>query len=152
MIITNSKNLIGEIQLHYSKERNIELEKVTSSRDVNDCFRKILPTEQINHREHMYVLYLNNSNKITGYYLISIGGITGTLVDIRVVLQAALLSNSVAMILVHNHPSGTLKPSAADKAITKKMAHACEMLDLKLLDHLIITEDSYYSFADENMM
>ncbi|MGH1384321.1 JAB domain-containing protein [Kordia sp.] len=152
MIITNSKNLIGEIQLHYTKQQNVELEKITSSRQVNECIRKFFPIEQINHREHMYALYLNNSNRITGYYLISIGGITGTLVDIRVVLQAALLSNSVAMIMVHNHPSGTLKPSGADKAITKKIQNAGEMLDIKLIDHLIITEDNYYSFADENMM
>ncbi|AXG69590.1 hypothetical protein KORDIASMS9_01815 [Kordia sp. SMS9] len=152
MIITNSKNLIGEIQLNYIKQKDIELEKITSSRHVNECVRKFFPLEQINHREYMYALYLNNSNRITGYYLISIGGITGTLVDVRVVLQAALLSNSVAMILVHNHPSGTLKASAADKAITKKMAHACSVLDIKLLDHLIITEDSYMSFADENLI
>lgn len=147
-----SKNLIGEVQLHYTKQKNIELQKVSSSRDVNRCIRKVFPTEQINHREHMYALYLNNSNFITGYYLISIGGITGTLVDIRITLQAALLSNAVAVILVHNHPSGTLKPSAADKAITMKLAKACEFLDIKLLDHLIITEESYYSFADDNMM
>ncbi|KAB8154300.1 DNA repair protein [Kordia sp. TARA_039_SRF] len=152
MIITNSKNLIGEIQLHYTKQKNIELEKISSSRHVYECVRKFFPLDQINHREHMYALYLNNSNKITGYYLISIGGITGTLVDIRVVLQAALLSNSVAMILVHNHPSGTLKPSAADKAITKKVSNACDLLDIKLLDHLIITEDSYMSFADESLI
>lgn len=152
MIIRNLNNLIGEIQLNYKKHETAEIIKITSSRKVNDCIRQFFPSEQINHREHMYVLYLNNSNKVTSYYLLSIGGITGTLVDIRVVLQAAILSNAVAMILVHNHPSGTLKPSAADKAITKKIQNAGEMLDIKLLDHLIITEDSYYSFADENLL
>ncbi|AXG68302.1 hypothetical protein KORDIASMS9_00496 [Kordia sp. SMS9] len=68
MVITNSKNLIGEIQLHYKKQQNIELEKITSSQQVNDCIRKFFPVDQINHRERMYALYLNNSNRITGYY------------------------------------------------------------------------------------
>ncbi len=149
---SNVKNLIGEIQLNYIKHEAVKVIKITSSCSVNDYIRQFFPLEQINHREHMYALYLNNSNKITGYYLLSIGGITGTLVDIRVTFQAALLSNAVAMILVHNHPSGTLKPSSADKAITKKIANAGEMLDIKLLDHLIITEDNYYSFADENAL
>lgn len=78
----------------------------------------------------------------------STGGITGTLVDVRLVFQGALLSNAVAMILTHNHPSGTLKA----KAITKKIASAGETMDIKLLDHIIVTEDDYFSFADENLL
>jgi len=143
-------NFIGEIQLNYKKDSNTDVVKITSSRGVNEYIRKLFPENQINHREHMYALYLNNSNHIVGYYLLSLGGITGTIVDIRVTFQAALLSNAVALILVHNHPSGTLKPSNADKQITRKIQRAGDMLDIKLLDHLIITEDSYYSFADEN--
>lgn len=141
----------GEVQLSYQLNQP-QFTKITSSRIASEFIRSIYSEGQINHRESMYVVYLNNSNKIVGYYLVSRGGITGTTVDIRLVFQGALLTNAVAMILTHNHPSGTLKASSADKAITKKIALAGESLDIKLLDHIIITEDSYFSFADENLL
>lgn len=141
----------GEVQLSYQRKEP-EYTKITSSRMASEFIRSIYPTGQINHRESMYVIYLNNSNKIVGYYLLSTGGITGTLADVRLVFQGALLTNSVAIIMSHNHPSGTLKASSADKAITKKIARAGETLDIKLLDHIIVTEDSYFSFADENLL
>ncbi|KAB8154252.1 DNA repair protein [Kordia sp. TARA_039_SRF] len=141
----------GEVQLSYQRKKS-QITKITSSRMASDYIRSLYPEGQINHRESMYVIYLNNSNKIIGYYHLSSGGITGTLVDVRLVFQGALLTNSVAMILAHNHPSGTLKASSADKAITKKISIAGESLDIKLLDHIIVTEDSYFSFADENLL
>lgn len=142
----------GEVQLTYQRTKPPEKNKITSSLIVSEFIRSIYPIGQISHRESFYILYLNNSNQIVGYYLLSTGGITGTLVDVRLVFQGALLTNSVAIIMSHNHPSGTLRPSAADKAITKKIERAGEMLDIKLLDHIIITEDSYYSFTDENLL
>ena len=139
---------IGEVQLSYKRKHKLPFEKITSSQSANECIRKIFPIEQICYRERMYVLYLDNSNNILGYHLLSIGGITGTLVDVRVLMQGALLTNAVGLLLFHNHPSNTLKPSNADKNITDKIIRSAEVLDLKVLDHLIITEDSYYSFAD----
>ena len=140
---------IGEIELSYSKKIEIPFQKITSSKAVNKVIREIIPVEQINYREHMYVLYIDNSNKILGYQLLSIGGITATIVDIRILMQGALLTRSVGFILIHNHPSGKLKPSIMDKNLTQKVKEAGKVLDIKLLDHLIITEQSYYSFADE---
>jgi DNA repair protein RadC len=139
---------IGEVQLSYKRKNQFIIHKITSSQSANECIRKIFPIEQISYREHMYALYLDNSNCIIGYHLLSIGGITGTLVDIRVLMQGALLTNAVGLLLFHNHPSNTLKPSTADKNLTDKIIRSAEILDLKVLDHLIITEDSYYSFAD----
>jgi DNA repair protein RadC len=99
--------------------------------------------------EEFWVLYLNNSNKLIYKTQISKGGITGTAVDKRIIFKIGFEQNAVAMILVHNHPSGKLQPSAADIAITKDIKQAGDMLDIKVLDHIIITETSYYSFVDE---
>ena len=102
--------------------------------------------------EEFWILYLNNSNKVIQKHQLSKGGITGTLVDVRLVLKKAIEVNAVSIILAHNHPSGTLKPSAADKAITQKLKTAAQSLDIKVLDHLIVTEKAYFSFADKNLL
>jgi len=142
------ENQVGEIELSYKKHISVGISKITTSKDVETFIRQILPLEQINYKEHFYVLYLNNSNQILGYQLLSIGGITSTVVDIRILLQGALLVNSVGLILCHNHPSGSTKPSISDRELTHKIEKASQTLDIQLLDHLIITENSYFSFAD----
>jgi len=102
--------------------------------------------------EEFWIIYLNNSNKVIQKHLLSKGGITGTLVDVRLVLKNALEVGAVGLVLAHNHPSGTLKPSEADKQITHKLKTAAQSLDIKVLDHLIITEREFFSFADENLI
>lgn len=102
--------------------------------------------------EEFWILYLNNSNKIIKSAQLSKGGITGTVVDVRLAFKEALQLGAVGIILAHNHPSGTLKPSQADIQLTKKLKIAGDSLDIKVLDHLIITEKAYFSFADENML
>ncbi|MFK7750179.1 MAG: DNA repair protein RadC [Kordia sp.] len=130
-------------------ETKVELKKITSSRMVFEIMHPIIG--ELPHEE-FWILYLNNSNKVLKKLRLSKGGITGTLVDIRLVLKTALEVGAVAVILAHNHPSGTLKASAADKAITKKLSLGAQNLDIKVLDHLIITEKEYFSFADENLL
>lgn len=105
----------------------------------------------LNHEE-FWVLYLNNSNKVLYRKMISSGGQTGTVVDVRLILKTALEFSAVAIILVHNHPSGTLKPSEADKRTTSNILEAASVLTIKLLDHVIITEKNYFSFADEALL
>ena len=97
-------------------------------------------------------MYLNNSNKILEKQQLSKGGITGTLVDVRLVLKTALELNAVGIILAHNHPSGTLKPSQSDIQLTQKLKGAAASLDLKVLDHIIVTEKAYFSFADDGLL
>ncbi|MBO6606201.1 RadC family protein [Psychroserpens sp.] len=123
--------------------------KIGSSLNVFDQMQPIIG--ELPHEE-FWILYLNNSNHILLKQQLSKGGITGTLVDIRLVLKQALELSAVAIILAHNHPSGTLKPSEADKKITLKLKKAAQSLDIKVLDHLIITEKAYFSFADENLL
>ncbi|XLS30183.1 DNA repair protein RadC [Flavobacteriaceae bacterium M23B6Z8] len=102
--------------------------------------------------EEFWIIYLNNSNKVLKFFQVSKGGITGTLVDVRIVLKKALEAGATSLILAHNHPSGALRPSESDKKLTYKLRTACESLDIKILDHLIVTEKAYFSFADESLL
>jgi DNA repair protein RadC len=124
-------------------------QKITSSMSVFELMQPILG--ELPHEE-FWIIYMNNSNKVIQKDQLSKGGITGTLVDVRLVLKKALEVGATGIILVHNHPSGTLKPSEADKQLTKKLKAAGESLDIKVLDHLIITEKAYFSFADDNLL
>lgn len=102
--------------------------------------------------EEFWIIYLNNSNKIINTVQLSKGGITGTLVDVRLLLKEALLVSATGIIISHNHPSGILKPSRQDVDITEKIKEACEAMDIILMDHLILTEKSYFSFQEEGLL
>jgi DNA repair protein RadC len=130
-------------------EDALELVKIASSSTVFELLQPILG--ELLHEE-FWILYLNNANKIIEKLPISKGGITGTLVDVRVTLKKALELGATSLILAHNHPSGNLNPSEADKQLTNKLKIAAESIDIKVLDHLIVTEKSYFSFADEGLM
>ena len=130
-------------------EEAVKQNKITSSASVFEVMQPILG--ELPHEE-FWIIYLNNSNAVLQKEQLSKGGITGTLVDVRLTLKRALELGATALILVHNHPSGTLKPSVADKQITQKLKTAAASLDIKVLDHVIVTERAYFSFADENEM
>ncbi|SFS60333.1 RadC family protein [Lutibacter maritimus] len=130
-------------------EAALELPKINSSKAVFNIMQPIIG--ELNHEE-FWVIYLNNSNKVLYKEQLSKGGLTGTLVDVRLVYKKALDLYATAIILCHNHPSGKLAPSVADKSITQKLKLAGETLDIKILDHLIVTENAYFSFADENIL
>lgn len=130
-------------------EDAMQLKRITSSNSVFEFMQPVLG--DLPHEE-FWILYLNNSNKILKSLQLSKGGITGTVVDVRLVYKEAIQTGAVGIILVHNHPSGALKPSHADIQLTKKLKIAGDNLDIKVLDHVIITEKDYFSFADENMM
>ena len=130
-------------------EEALEKKKISSSISVYELMQPIIG--ELPHEE-FWIIYTNNSNKVIQKQLLSKGGITGTLVDVRLVLKNALEFGATGLILVHNHPSGTLNPSEADKQITQKLKTAALSLDIKVLDHLIVTEKAYFSFADENLI
>ena len=127
----------------------LEQKRITSSHSVFEIMNPIIG--ELGHEE-FWIIYLNNSNKVIEQFQISKGGITGTLVDVRITLKKALELGAVSIILAHNHPSGSLKASEADKQLTRKLKTAAESLDIKVLDHIIVTEKSYLSFADEGML
>ena len=130
---------VGEVELSY-KPKFKSLHQVTCS---EDAYKYLLPTYKegtICYKEYFKVLFLNQANQVLGYTLISEGGITDTTVDVRVILQAALLTNSVAIILAHNHPSGNLKQSRQEKQITKQGKEATRLMRITVTDHIIIPD------------
>ncbi|WP_299988804.1 RadC family protein [uncultured Pontibacter sp.] len=147
---------VGEVELTYKRlhtadaiiMRNV---KVTSSTDVYTFLRSKMEPH-IEHIERFYAIYFNRANNVMGVYQVSSGGVAGTVADPKIILQAALLLNASSIVIAHNHPSGNTKPSSADITMTKKMKAACETMDIVLLDHLIVCEESFYSFADEGML
>jgi DNA repair protein RadC len=123
--------------------------KIKSSLDAYSVLKPIYSDYA---HEEFWVLYLDNSNKVINRYQVSKGGMTSTVVDSRIIFKKALLSGAVAIILSHNHPSGSLRPSEQDKALTNKIKEASAFMDIKLLDHIIVTDKSYFSFADEMLL
>jgi DNA repair protein RadC len=125
--------------------------KITNSKDAYECIRQYYH-EDIEIYESLFILLLNNSSESIGFAKISQGGITGTVVDVRLVAKYAIESLATGVIMAHNHPSGTLKPSEADDMITKKVKEGLKTLDISLLDHVIITSYGYYSYGDEGRL
>jgi len=143
---------VSEIEISYKPViKPSEMVKITCSSDAEKIFRTIWGND-ISYRESFYALYLNRANKVLGYQLISLGGISGTVVDVRCIYQAALKALAVNLIIAHNHPSGNNEPSDADIKITKKLKEAGELLDIALLDHLILLHEGYTSMADEGLL
>lgn len=134
------------------RRRGEEAPKTNRIIGSKDAFELLQPVIGELPHEEFWIIYLNNSNKVLHKEQLSKGGMTGTLVDVRLVMKHALENGAVGCILAHNHPSGSLKPSRSDKEITKKLQNAGMALDIKVLDHLIVAGNSYVSFADEGML
>ncbi len=144
---------IAEIELIYrSTTKPSDRPKITSSHDAYQIFRSLWSDDTICLYEQFRILLLDRSNRVLGQTLISSGGTAGTVVDPKLVFVTALKTKAAALILAHNHPSGNPKPSEADLKMTRQLKQAGSWLELPILDHLIITEDSYYSMADEGVL
>jgi DNA repair protein RadC len=141
---------VNEIQVSYrEKLSTVNATSLTNSQAVAQLLFKNWNKKTIGMHETFMVLLLNNANKVKGIYPLSQGGITGTLVDVRILFAIVVKTLAVNIILCHNHPSGRLKPSEADRKITQKIKRAAELFDVRVLDHIIITPNNeYYSFAD----
>jgi len=137
------------INLYELKKMQTEFPKKTlKSSDESADFIRNFYGDDLEIYESMFILMLNRKNDTIGYAKISQGGICGTVVDVRLIAKYAVDSLATSVILAHNHPSGNTNPSEQDKAITSKIKKALELLDITLLDHIILTVDNYYSFAD----
>lgn len=134
------------------RRRAEEARKVVAINSSKSVFEYMQPLIGDLSHEEFWVLLLNNSNKIIGKIQLSKGGLTATVVDVRLLFKQVIEQLATAIVLVHNHPSGQLAPSEADRLITEKIKRAGEVLDVKLLDHVIVTEHTYYSFADEGII
>jgi DNA repair protein RadC len=144
-------NTIAEIRISYSHKTLKKFRiKIKNSDDAYKSFINYWSEDLIELQEEFKVLLLNNSNEVLGVHSLSKGSSKGTVVDLKLLFAIALKSCATAIIVAHNHPSGTLKPSMSDLELTKKIKKCGELLDVKLLDHLIITKDEFYSLSDNN--
>lgn len=142
--------LVSEVELVYkNRVPYASRPEIKSSKDSYQLFLHYWDANKIDLQEQFKVLFLNRSNHALAIAEISCGGITGTVVDIRLILSTALKLHATVLTLCHNHPSGNLSPSIQDEKITEQIKTAAALLDIRLLDHLILSSDGYYSFADE---
>ena len=142
------KEMVPELKIRFTKGKRF-LGVAKESTSAADFLRKVYPISQIEIQEIVIVLYLNNANQILGYYKHSIGAITSTIIDVRIIFGVALKCLATSIIVSHNHPSGNTKPSKADLEITQNLKNGGKLLDIDVLDHIIITKKSFYSFSDE---
>ena len=144
---------VAEIQVTY-KPAITDKPIIRSSLDAYQVLKEFFDDNTIGLQEQFVVLYMNRSNRVLGIFPVSKGGITGCIVDVRLILSVALTTATTGITLAHNHPSGNLKPGRADEEITLKIKEACKYFDIRVLDHIILSpvEREYYSFADEGMM
>ncbi|WP_412987691.1 JAB domain-containing protein [Pontimicrobium sp. IMCC45349] len=140
-------NSIAEIKLSYSNNQEDEI-KITGSESAYKILLENWNHDTLELQEEFKAILLNRANRVLGIYNLSKGGVTGTVVDIKLLLASAIKSNSSNIIVSHNHPSGNLKPSQADLNLTKKIKEACKYFDITLLDHIIVSKKGYYSFTD----
>ena len=143
--------IINEIKLSYSNNQKEEI-KITSSEDAYNVFIDNWDKDTIQLQEEFKVLLLNRANIVLGIYSLSKGGVSGTIVDVKLLLASAIKANASSIIIAHNHPSGNLKPSENDIRLTKKIKEAGNFLDIKLLDHIIVTKEGFYSFGDKGKL
>ena len=139
---------IAEIQVSYSNS-NKDTIKIRSSKDSYKLIINTWNTDTIELQEEFKVILLNRSNTVLGIYPLSRGGVSGTIIDMKLLFSVALKCISSSMIIVHNHPSGSLTPSNADLQCTRRIKEVCKLLDITLLDHIIIAKNGYFSFCDE---
>lgn len=143
------KSLVGEVTVAYQPKTRHKV-NISNSEDAYQELRPLF--NQISYKEQAYMLLLNRANNSLGWVKLSEGGINGTVMDIRIILQHALLAHASNIILAHNHPSGNLKPSQEDINVTKRINEASRLMEVELLDHLIITSEGYTSLADEGKL
>lgn len=152
-IVMEVMRKVAEVELVYkSKVKASERPQIASSKDAYVLFVTLWEEGKMDLVEQFKILFLNRANRVLCIYNLSSGGITGTVADPRLIYSAALKVNAVNLILCHNHPSGSLHPSIQDEALTQKIKGAGALLDMNVLDHLIISSEGYYSFADEGLL
>jgi DNA repair protein RadC len=146
-------NNVAEVELIYkTKVKASQMLKITSSKDVYETLLAGWDENLIDFLEQFKIILVNRASKVLGVYEVSKGGMSAVTVDVKVVFIAALKAGASGLILAHNHPSGQLRPSEADKQLTERIREAGKILDILILDHLIVTSEGYYSFVDQLLM
>jgi DNA repair protein RadC len=150
--VSKLKNLVPEVEVKILRKTRGKKFIVSSPTDSVEAFRTYIKDEKIETQEIFAIAYLKQNNEVIGVYSHTIGTMNSVSIDVRLVMSAALSLGASNMIICHNHPSGNLRPSEADRRLTSKLREACALYDINLLDHIILTKDNYYSFADSGDM
>lgn len=146
-------NHCPEIEIRYkSKTKASDRIKITSPITGADVFREMFNADTIDYQEEFIMLLMNRANQVIGYYKVAQGGMVATVVDVRTIFSVALKAGATNIMIAHNHPTGNVRPSDADKRITEQVRNAGKIMDIHLLDHIIITGEDYYSFANEGLI
>lgn len=150
--IEPNTHFFQEVEVVYKPRKNLKLSSgIRCSRDaflyIKEFFKSF-----VSHHEEVWMILLNSSMKIIGASQVAKGGLENAFVDVRIIYQTALMAHATGFVLVHNHPTGSLYPSTPDDELTRKIVEASKILDIKILDHLIISEDTYFSFVDEGII
>lgn len=142
---------VSEVKLTYkNKVKASERPQIFCSQDIYKLLmNSVFDSETIEHHESLKLILLNRANKALGFHTVSIGGTNECSADIKIIMQAAILGNASGLILSHNHPSGNMNPSPQDDLLTQKVSQACKLMNISLFDHIIVTPENYYSYADE---
>lgn len=153
MVQNQTSFKVAEVEVSYKSNYNItERPKINSSQSAYRLLMQHWKLGSIELLEEFKVILLNTNNRVLGIVDISVGGVSGTLADPKIIFAIALKTNSSKLVLAHNHPSGGLTPSEADKRLTQKLKEGGKLLDIEVYDHIIVTNHSYFSFADECIM
>lgn len=147
----NTNTQVSELLVSYSTHI-VSAQKISNSRETYSLITNYWNLDTIEMLEEVKVILLNKANKVLGIFDLSKGGICSSIIDVKIVLSIALKTLASGIIIVHNHPSGNLTPSKADIDITQKLKSACDIMEILLLDHLIITKEDYFSFADDGLL
>lgn len=146
------KSLVPEVKLRITRGKRTLTDQIRSSEDSANIFKKFINKNRVETQEFFAVAYLNTALKVLGVYVASMGTLTSTTVDVRLIMAAAVQMGATNMILCHNHPSGNTQQSQADEQVTKSVEKAAKLLDIRLLDHVIITKNGHFSFADNGLI
>ncbi|MCI0922413.1 JAB domain-containing protein [Sphingobacterium rhinopitheci] len=155
LLNSNENIIVNELSLSYKRSLQLndpQFKQLNSSTKVSNLLREIWDEGQLEVRESFYLLCFSTGLDLLGYQKISEGGLDAVVVDLRLLFSIALLSRATSIVIAHNHPSGTLKPSQADKILTEKIVQAGELFSIRVNDHIILTESGYYSFRDEGLL
>ena len=144
--------MMCEISIRYRRPIFEKMPHIKSSEDANDILRKSIDNEGLSHKEYFWILLLNQSNRVLGFAEIGRGDTSGVALNLKEIFQMVILSNSSGLIVAHNHPSGNTSPSEQDRVMMKKIKHIAELFSITLIDSLILTTESYFSFSDNHQL
>jgi DNA repair protein RadC len=150
--LTVLKALAPEVKLRITRGKKVTSAKIRSAKDTVEILRKFITPSKVQTQEFACAIFLNNNNDVLAVYQLGMGGFTATVFEKRLLFAAALKLGATAIILCHNHPSGSLTPSQADKTFTKQVSEVADLHDIKVLDHIILTKENYYSFAENGIL